>query len=186
MKVSLSWLNDYVDIDMPPSDLADALTMVGLEIESVSERYRYLDTVFVGRIEEVQPHPNADKLRLCKVDTGQRQISVVCGAPNAESGMLSPIALPGTEFPEGFVLEKSAIRGQISEGMLCSEAELGLGDDRSGIMSLDPALPVGEPLASALKLSDTIYEIEVTPNRPDCLSVIGVAREIAAIQKSHI
>ncbi|MBW2437785.1 MAG: phenylalanine--tRNA ligase subunit beta, partial [Deltaproteobacteria bacterium] len=186
MKVSLSWLNDYVNIEMAPSDLAEALTMVGLEIESVTERYHYLDTVFVGRIETIEPHPNADKLHLCKVETGQEKISVVCGAPNAEVGMLSPIALPGTEFPEGFILEQSVIRGQTSEGMLCSEGELGLGEDRSGIMRLDPSLSVGDRLASALGLSDTVFEIEITPNRPDCLSVIGVAREIAAIQKNRL
>ena len=186
MKVSLSWLKDYVSIEMDPSDLADALTMAGLEIESVTERYRYLDTVFVGRIEAITAHPNADKLKLCRVDTGQGQISVVCGAPNMEIGMLSPIALPGTEFPEGFVLEKSVIRGQTSDGMLCSEGELGLGDDRSGIMALDPLLKVGDKLASALALSDTVFEIELTPNRPDCLSVIGVAREIAAIEKARL
>ena len=183
MKVSLSWLKDYVPIEMDPADLAEALTMVGLEIESVSERYGYLDTVFVGRIEEITPHPNADKLHLCRVDTGQGKVSVVCGAPNAKTGMLSPIALPGTEFPEGFVLERSVIRGQASEGMLCSEGELGLGEDRSGIMALDPSLSVGDKLAPALALSDTVFEIEITPNRPDCLSLIGVAREIAAIQK---
>jgi phenylalanyl-tRNA synthetase beta chain len=183
MKVSLSWLKDYVPIEMDPSDLTEALTMVGLEIESVSDRYSYLDTVLVGRIEEIAPHPNADKLHLCQVDTGQGKVSVVCGAPNTKTGMLSPIALPGTEFPEGFVLERSVIRGQASEGMLCSEGELGLGDDRSGIMVLDPSLSVGDKLASALALSDIVFEIEITPNRPDCLSVIGVAREIAAIQK---
>ncbi len=186
MKVSLSWLNDYVGIKMAPSELADALTMVGLEIESVSERYRYLDTVFVGRIEAIEPHPNADKLHLCRVDTGRGKVTVVCGAPNAELGMLSPIALPGTEFPEGFILELSVIRGQTSEGMLCSEGELGLGEDRSGIMQLDPKLSVGDPLASALELTDTVFEIEITPNRPDCLSVLGVAREIAAIQNSRL
>ena len=186
MKVSLSWLKEYVSIKMDPSDLAEALTMVGLEIESVSERYRYLDTVFVGRIESITPHPDADKLHLCKVDTGQGIVSVVCGAPNTKTGMLSAIALPGTEFPEGVVLQKSVIRGQTSEGMLCSEGELGLGSDRSGIMSLDPSLKVGDKLASALKLSDTVFEIELTPNRPDCLSLIGVAREIAAIENTPL
>ena len=186
MKVSLSWLNDYVPIQMDPADLADALTMVGLEVESVSARYRYLDTVFVGQIEAIAPHPNADKLSLCQVDTGQGQISVVCGAPNIKTGMLSPIALPGTQFPEGFVLEKSVIRGQTSEGMLCSEGELGLGIDRSGIMTLEPSLNVGDKLAAALGLADTIFEIDLTPNRPDCLSVIGVAREIAALQNSPL
>ncbi|MGD8724696.1 MAG: phenylalanine--tRNA ligase subunit beta [Desulfobacterales bacterium] len=186
MKVSLSWLNDYVNIEMAPPDLAEALTMVGLEIESVTERYRYLDTVLVGRIDTIKPHPNADKLHLCKVDTGQEKISVVCGAPNAEVGMLSAIALPGTEFPEGFILEQSVIRGQTSEGMLCSEGELGLGEDRSGIMRLDSYLSVGDRLAAALGLSDAVFEIEITPNRPDCLSVIGVAREIAAIQNKRL
>ena len=186
MKVSLSWLKEYVSIKMDPSDLAEALTMVGLEIESVSERYRYLDTVFVGRIESATPHPDADKLHLCKVDTGQGIVSVVCGAPNTKTGMLSAIALPGTEFPEGVVLQKTVIRGQTSEGMLCSEGELGLGSDRSGIMSLDPSLKVGDKLASALKLSDTVFEIELTPNRPDCLSLIGVAREIAAIENTPL
>ena len=186
MKVSLSWLKDYVPIEMGPADLAEALTMVGLEVESVSERYSYLETVFVGCIDEIVPHPNADKLHLCRVDTGHGQISVVCGAPNIQIGMRAPVALPGTEFPEGFVLEKSTIRGQLSEGMLCSEGELGLGEDRSGIMALDPSLPVGRKLTSALALSDTVFEIEITPNRPDCLSVIGVAREIAAIQKVRL
>ena len=186
MKVSLSWLNDYVPIKMDPSDLAEALTMVGLEIESVSERYSYLETVLVGRIESITPHPNADKLHLCQVNTGQGKISVVCGAPNTTAGMLSSVALPGTEFPEGFVLQKSVIRGQTSEGMLCSEGELGLGSDRSGIMTLDPSLQVGDKLASALTLSDTVFEIELTPNRPDCLSVIGVAREIAAIENTRL
>jgi phenylalanyl-tRNA synthetase beta chain len=110
----------------------------------------------------------------------------VCGAPNIQIGMLSAVALPGTEFPEGFVLEKSIIRGQLSEGMLCSEGELGLGEDRSGIMTLDPSLSVGSKLTSALALSDTVFEIEITPNRPDCLSITGVAREIAAIQKLRL
>ncbi len=186
MKVSLSWLKDYVPIQMDPADLAEALTMVGLEVESVSERYGYLDTVFVGRIDEITPHPKADKLRLCRVNTGPKQISVVCGAPNIQIGMLAPVALPGTEFPEGFVLERSLIRGQASEGMLCSEGELGLGNDRSGVMVLKPSLSVGVKLASALALSDAVFEIEITPNRPDCLSIIGVAREIAAIQKVRL
>jgi phenylalanyl-tRNA synthetase beta chain len=186
MKVSLSWLKDYVPIEMDPVDLAEALTMVGLEVESLAERYSYLDTVFVGRIDEIASHPNADKLHLCRVDTGHGQISVVCGAPNIQIGMLSPVALPGTEFPEGFVLEKSIIRGQTSEGMLCSEGELGLGDDRSGIMALEPSVSVGDKLNSALGLSDTVFEIEITPNRPDCLSIIGIAREIAAIQKVRL
>ncbi|UCF94833.1 MAG: phenylalanine--tRNA ligase subunit beta [Desulfobacterales bacterium] len=183
MKVSLSWLNDYIAIEMEATALAEALTMVGLEVESVFDRYGYLDTVHVGRISEVRPHAQADKLRVCEVDVGDRRLSVVCGAPNVKAGMLAPLALPGTVFPDGAVLEQYAIRGQISAGMLCSEAELGLGVDREGIMVLDASLAVGSKLAEALRLSDTVLEIDLTPNRPDCLSMLGIAREIAAIQK---
>ncbi len=186
MKVSISWLNEYVPVQMTPSDLADALTMAGLETEALWNRYEYLNTVVVGKIIRVTPHPNADKLRLCTVDIGDRQISVVCGAPNAAEGMLSPVALPGTEFPNGVVLQKGVIRGQASEGMLCSAGELMIGEDRSGIMSLDPGLKIGEPLHKALNLSDMSMEIGLTPNRADCLSIVGIAREVSAIQKTPL
>jgi phenylalanyl-tRNA synthetase beta chain len=111
MKVSLSWLNDYIEIQMDAADLADALTMAGLEVDSVSNRYAYLQSVFVGRVAEVSPHPNADKLTICKVDTGDRSHKVVCGAPNVSEGMLAPMALPGTVLPDGTLLKKSVIRG---------------------------------------------------------------------------
>jgi phenylalanyl-tRNA synthetase beta chain len=186
MKVSLSWLNDYIAINMDAADLADALTMVGLEVESVADRYDYLGRVVVGRIEEVSPHPNADKLKICRVNAGDQISSVVCGAPNVETGMLAPLAKPGTVFPDGFQLKKSVIRGASSEGMLCSDAELGLGIDKSGIKALDLSLKVGDRLADALGLYDIVFEFDLTPNRPDCLSVIGIAREIAAIQKSPL
>ncbi len=186
MKVSLSWLKDYVDVTMAPAELADALTMAGLEVDSVSDRYAYLNGVIVGRVEEVAPHPNADKLRLCRINTGNDQVSVVCGAPNVKQGMLAPLAQPGTILPDGTRLEKSVIRGETSEGMLCSDAELGLGNDPGGIMSLDTSLEVGAGLAQALDLSDTVFELDLTPNRPDCLSLIGIAREIAVIQNSPL
>jgi phenylalanyl-tRNA synthetase beta chain len=186
MKVSLSWLKDYIDITMDPADLAEALTMAGLEVDSVSDRYAYLEGVIVGRVDEVAPHPNADKLTLCRVNTGEGQVSVVCGAPNVKPGMLAPLARPGAVLPDGTRLEKSVIRGETSEGMLCSNAELGLGDDPNGIMSLDTALKPGAGLAQALDLSDTVFELDLTPNRPDCLSVIGIAREIAIIQNSPL
>ena len=186
MKVSTSWLSDYVPIESDPADLAEALTMVGLEVESVSERYGYLHSVLVGRIEAVETHPHSDKLKICRVNAGDRQLSVVCGAPNVEAGMLAPLALPGTVLPDGSRLEKSVIRGQSSEGMLCSGAELELDIDPSGIMALDPSVKVGERLAEALGLSDTVFEFDLTPNRPDCLSVLGIAREIAAIQKTPL
>jgi phenylalanyl-tRNA synthetase beta chain len=186
MKVSTSWLSAYTPIKMDAADLAEALTMAGLEVESVSERYAYLNSVSVGRIEQVEIHPNAEKLKLCRVSTGDHQLSVVCGAPNVKAGMLGPLALPGTVFPDGTELKKTAIRGQTSEGMLCSEAELGLGTDKSGIMVLDSTLTLGDQLTTALGISDTVLEFDLTPNRPDCLCVVGIAREIGVIQKTPL
>jgi len=186
MKVSLSWLNDYIDIRMDVADLADALTMAGLEVDSVTDRYAYLHPVLVGRVAEVTPHPNADKLTICRVEAGDHSRMVVCGAPNVAEGMLAPLALPGTVLPDGTQLKKSVIRGEKSDGMLCSDLELGLGADGSGIMPLDPSLTVGNRLAEALGLEDTVFEFDLTPNRPDCLSVLGIAREIAAIQKTRL
>ena len=186
MKVSLSWLKDYISIDMNIDDLADALTMAGLEVEYVSDRYSYLNSVMVGRVVEVETHPNADKLKLCHVDIGNRIIPVVCGAPNIKKGILAPCALPGAVFPNGTLLEKRSIIGEVSEGMLCSAVELGLGANSSGIMELKENLTVGDKLHQALDLSDPVLEIDLTPNRPDCLSVIGTAREIAAFQKTKL
>jgi len=186
MKVSVSWLKEYVSINLNIYDLADALTMAGLEVEAVSDRYGYLDNVRVGRIVKVDPHPNADNLKLCDVDIGGKNLSVVCGAPNVKPDMLAPLALPGTLFPKGIVLEKSIIRGIASEGMLCSELELGLGINGHGIMELGKNLSVGDSLHKALGLSDPVLEIDLTPNRSDCLSIMGTAREIAAIQQTKV
>ncbi len=183
MIVSLSWLKEYVPIEMAPLDLAEELTMAGLEVEAVKDRYAYLQKVLVGRIADIRPHPNADKLQCCDVDLGDRTVAVVCGAPNLTIDTLAPLALPGTVFQNETVLTQGKIRGILSEGMLCSAGELGLGSDRSGLMPLAKHLPVGAPLAQALELNDTVLEIDLTPNRPDCLSLIGIAREIAAIQK---
>ena len=140
MKVSLTWLKDYIAIDMDVEELAEALTMVGLEVESISDRYAYLDSVVAGRIDQVKSHPNADKLTICRVNTKDGDWSVVCGAPNVKEGMLAPLAKPGSVFPDGSQLEKTVIRGVGSEGMLCSEAELGLGIDSSRIQALDSIL----------------------------------------------
>ena len=186
MKVSISWLKNYVPIDMDVADLAEALTMAGLEVDSVHNRYECLNTVLVARIETVAPHTNADKLTIVRINSGDSTAQVVCGAPNVAPDMLVPWATPGTELPDGTVIEKSAIRGEVSEGMLCSEAELGLGLDQSGIANLDKRLNPGTPLPDALALEDMVIEIDLTPNRPDCLSLIGVAREIAAIQNCRI
>ncbi len=179
MKISLNWLKQYIPFDMPAAELADRLTMAGLEVEIVTERFEYLDTVVVGKITDIRSHPDADKLRVCTVDVGGKTLAIVCGAPNAAPGMKTPCALPGTVLPGGLAIKKSTIRGETSSGMLCSEAELELGPDRSGLKVLDNELAEGTPLNQALAISDTVFEIGLTPNRPDCLSFIGIAREIA-------
>ncbi|MCD6224557.1 MAG: phenylalanine--tRNA ligase subunit beta, partial [Deltaproteobacteria bacterium] len=149
MKVSLSWLKQYITVDMEISALADALTMAGLEVDNIYDRYEYLDKVIVGCITEIRPHPNADRLRLCAVTTGDDLINVVCGADNIKTGMHVPLALPGTELPGGLIIEKSVIRGEASGGMLCSATELGLGEGKKGLMGLPDNLTPGENLAGA-------------------------------------
>lgn len=186
MRVSLSWLKEYVAIEMDIDQLVEALTMVGLEVDTVSDRYAYLNPVVVGHVRDTAPHPQADKLTLCKIDIGDRILVVVCGAPNVAKDMRVAIALPGAVLPDGMLIKKSLIRGETSEGMLCSERELGLGSDSAGIMELSNHSPLGQPLSQALSLSDTVIEIDLTPNRADCLSLIGIAREIAGIQKSAL
>ncbi|PID74106.1 MAG: phenylalanine--tRNA ligase subunit beta [Desulfobacterales bacterium] len=182
MKVPLSWLKEYVPVHMPAAELSESLTMLGLEVDSADDRHAWMNTVLVGRIENVVPHPDADRLRLCDVAAGERRVRVVCGAPNAAPGLLAPLALPGTEFPDGRILEESVLRGQTSEGMLCSAIELGMDEDGNGLLALAPDLVPGTPLPAALNLFDPVIEIELTPNRPDCLGMIGIAREVAALQ----
>jgi phenylalanyl-tRNA synthetase beta chain len=181
MKISLNWLNTYIPIDIPAADLADRLTMTGLEVEALYDRFAYLDRIVVARVTDIQPYPKADKLKLCRVDTGNETASIVCGAPNVAVGGKYPCALPGAQLPGGLIVEKTRIRDADSEGMLCSEGELELGPDFSGLMALDGGLAEGTPLNRALNLSDHVFEIGLTPNRPDCLSFIGIAREAAAL-----
>jgi len=181
MIISTHWLSQYVSIDISVSELADKLTMAGLEVEGMVERYAYLESVLVGTITEVKKHPDADHLHLCDVSIGDRAVQVVCGAPNARKGIKIPCALPGAVLPGGHTISKSNIRGIPSEGMLCSESELALGSDASGLMILDPHLAEGMPVNKALNLNDTVLEIGLTPNRPDCLSFIGIAREVATM-----
>ncbi|MGD9822843.1 phenylalanine--tRNA ligase subunit beta [Desulfobacter sp.] len=181
MKVSLSWLREYIPIDLDPKDLSDRLTMAGLEVDGVERRYDYLDNVIVAQVVQARQHPGADKLTCCTVDIGKGELSpIVCGAPNVREGMYVACALPGAVLPGDLKIKKSKLRGEPSHGMLCSAAELMLADDASGIMDLDGELVTGTPLESALKLTDAVLEIDLTPNRPDCLSLIGVAREIGA------
>jgi phenylalanyl-tRNA synthetase beta chain len=181
MKVSLNWLKEYVNVDLEPSIIAEKLTMAGLEVEAVEERYDYFNNVVVARVTEVKKHPNADKLSVCQVDAGGNElIQIVCGAPNVYEDMFVACALPGALLPGNFKIKKGKIRGQVSAGMLCSASELKLEIDAAGIMDLEGDFVPGIPFEEALKLSDTIFEIDLTPNRPDCLNYIGVAREVGA------
>lgn len=186
MKVSLNWLKDYVDISMEVNELAKLLTMGGFEVEQVNQIGAGLDNIVVAEIRSIQRHPNADRLSLVEVVTESKKFSVVCGATNISEGQKVPLALVGAKLPNGMVIRQSKIRGVTSEGMLCSEVELGLGDDASGIMILPGNLRLGENLGSALGLMDTVLDISITPNRSDCLSIIGIAREVAALTNQRI
>lgn len=186
MRVSLNWLKEFVPIMIPAREVAYRLTMGGVEVEAVEEIKPGFDNVVVGRILKVTPHPNADKLILCEVDAGgSNHLKIVCGAPNLKEGDFVPVALPGASLAGGLKVKEAKIRGESSRGMLCSERELGISDDHSGIMILPPGLETGSGLDESLGLSDIILELGVTPNRPDCLSVLGVAREVAALTSAR-
>ena len=181
MNVTLNWLKNYIDFDLSPSELADRLTMLGVEVESVKQLGAELEGVVVGSVRSIKPHPNADKLVLCQVDIGEtEELQIVCGAPNVREGMLTPVATIGATLPIGLTIKRAKLRGETSQGMLCSEKELGLSEDAAGLMELSPDTPLGTSLSEALGLDDVVFELEITPNRPDCLSLIGVAREIRA------
>ena len=181
MNVTLNWLKTYIDFDFSAEELADRLTMLGIEVESVKQLGAALEGVVVGKVDSIRPHPNADKLVLCQVDIGEEDTrQIVCGAPNVREGMFAPVATIGTDLPTGISIKRAKLRGEESHGMLCSEKELDISDEASGLMELSSDLSLGTPLTEALGLDDVIFELEITPNRPDCLSLIGVAREIRA------
>ncbi len=180
MKLSLNWLKDYVDIEMAPDKLGELLTMSGLEVEGIEAVGQGLDDIVVAKILSLKPHPEADRLFMCQVDTGSEHVPVVCGAPNLKEGSLAPLALPGVRLPDGTLVKESRIRGELSKGILLADDEMGLTDDHTGIMILPPTLTPGTSLPAAFPLSDWVFDVDITPNRPDCASVIGVAREIAA------
>jgi len=182
MLASIAWLKKYVEIPVDTETLVEDLTMTGLNVERRIQRGYTDPMVVVGRVLEVQGHPNADKLVLCRVEVGEDgPKDIVCGAPNVADGQLVLVALPGSKLPDGTKIRSAKIRGVRSEGMICSERELGLGDDAGGIMVLDGDFSPGAAISEVLGAPDEILEIEVTPNRPDLLCHIGIAREIAAI-----
>lgn len=187
MKFTTNWLKNYVDIDgLSPQNLADKLTMLGLEVEAVTPLYERLGAVKVAKILEAAPHPDADKLQVCKVAAGQDEYEIVCGAPNARKGLITAVALPGTVLPGDFKIKKSKVRGVVSNGMLCSEKELGLSEESDGIIELPENLEHGAQFISATGLQDTQIEVDLTPNRADCASVIGIAREVAGFQRKPL
>ena len=191
MKVSLRWLKEYVDISTPLEKLCEGLTMAGLEVGGMEVIGGSWNDIVVGKIVDVSAHPNADRLRLVTVDLGKQRSTVVCGAPNVAVGGKVAFAHVGAQLTDGHSgeivqLKPAKIRGVVSEGVVCSEKELGISDSHEGIMILSPEAIIGIPLTEYL--GDTILDLDITPNRPDCLSVIGIAREIAALtgNKVHI
>ena len=184
MLVSLAWLKKYIEIPVDSDTLAEDLTMTGLNVEHRIGRGYSDENVVVGKVLEVKQHPNADKLTLCRVQVGPETTNeVVCGAPNVADGQTVLVALPGAKLPDGTKIRRAKIRGERSDGMICSERELGLGEDAAGIMVLDGDFEIGSPVADVLGPPDEVFELEITPNRPDLLSHVGVAREISAIYK---
>ena len=188
MKVSLKWLSEYVDIKLTPQELADRLTMAGIEVQGVQTVGGW-EKMMVGEVTEVNPHPDADRLKLATVNLGAQQLTVVCAAPNIAVGQRVPFARVGAQLIDGHTGEKltlkpAKIRGILSEGMVCSEKELGISDSHEGIMVLPSEAPVGIPLGEYL--GDTIFDLDVTPNRPDCLCLMGIAREVAALTGEEV
>lgn len=184
MKVPLSWLKEYVDIDISNDELAHKLTLAGLEVASIEVIGGSWDKVYVGHIKEIKQHPNADRLRLATVDLGNNQMTVVCGAPNLVVDDKIAFAMVGAKLSDGHTgkleeLKPAKIRGVASEGMICSEKELGLSDNHEGILVLPQDYEIGKPLTDYM--GDAVFDIDVTPNRGDCLSVTGIAREVAAL-----
>ena len=184
MKFTLSWLKDHLDTKASLEEILDKLTLIGLEVEEVSNPGEKLKDFVIGHIVKTEPHPNADKLKLCHVDIGEHENPrVVCGAPNARKGLIGVFAREGTYIPGGgFTLGKAKIRGVESSGMMCSEAELELSTDHDGIIDLprSAAKKLGQPYVEVMRLDDPMIDVYITPNRPDCLGVRGIARDLAA------
>lgn len=187
MKISYNWLKEFIDLKLSPEETAEKLTLIGLEVDSIEKVGSSLEGVIVGEVLEVRDHPNADRLRLCRVNLGEEQVQIVCGADNVAKDQKVPVATVGTTLPvklengESLTIRKAKLRGEESRGMICSESELGISDDHSGIMVLKNGAQVGDPISSVVDLyEDTVIDIEISPNRPDATCHLGVARDLAA------
>ena len=185
MEISENWLREWVDPAVDSDTLISQLTMAGLEVGGVSRAAPRLDNVVVGEVVSVEKHPDADKLNVCQVNDGASQFNVVCGASNVRTGLKVAFARIGAELP-GIKIKKAKLRGVESQGMICSEAELQLAETSNGIMELPADAPPGMPVVEYLSLDDNIIDIDLTPNRGDCLSISGVAREVSAINSLPI
>jgi phenylalanyl-tRNA synthetase beta chain len=181
MRINLEWLREWVDFELDPQELATQLTIGGLEVGSIEEIVWSAKGVLVAKVIDSHPHPNADRLNICQVDTGNGCHSVVCGATNVRKNLITAYAPPGAILPDGRTIESVKLRGVASDGMLCSPAELGLADEHSGLLELDANAPLGIRVEDYLRLDDVILDLELTPNRGDCFSILGVSREVAAL-----
>ncbi|GGE76141.1 phenylalanine--tRNA ligase beta subunit [Streptosporangium jomthongense] len=181
MKFSEQWLREWVNPEISSQELMDQITMAGLEVDGFEPVAGRFQGVVVGEVVSVEPHPDADKLRVCQVNDGSQTLQVVCGAPNVRQGLKVPFAVVGAVLPGDFKIRKAKLRGQASEGMLCSEAELGLSENHDGLMELPADAPVGAEVSDYLRLNDVAIDVDLTPNRSDCLSVKGIAREVGVL-----
>ena len=184
VKVSKQWLQEWLDVEIPIEQLVEQLTMAGLEVDGFSPVAGNFSEVIVAEVLKVEPHPQADKLRICQVNAGEQYstLTIVCGAPNVYEGMKTPLAVVGASLPQ-IQIKKAKLRGVESEGMLCSSKELGLSETSDGILNLPSDAPVGKDLREYLQLDDITIDVELTSNRGDCASVRGIAREVAAINR---
>ncbi|MBI1986532.1 MAG: phenylalanine--tRNA ligase subunit beta, partial [Rhodospirillales bacterium] len=181
MKFTFGWLKEHLDTKASLEEAVERLTMIGLEVAGVHDRAKEIGGFVVGRVVEAKKHPDADKLSVCKVDDGSHVVEVICGAPNARTGLVGVFAAAGSYIPgTGITLKPTKIRGVMSHGMLLSEKEMNLSDNHSAIIELPEDAPLGTPAAEVMGLADPVIEIEVTPNRGDCLGVRGIARDLAA------
>ncbi len=193
MKLPLSWLKEFVDVRVSSEKLAELLTLSGSEVEKIHHPLK-LEKVIVGEIVAIEKHPNADRLKVAVVRTDQgspstssgRQLRIVCGAPNIKVGQRVPVALPGAVLASGTKIAQREVRGEVSHGMLCGESELGIGSNATDITILPADAPLGAPVASVLGLDDTVFDLDITPNRGDCFSIRGLAREVAALTRQKI
>lgn len=187
MKVSLRWLREFVDVPTEdPDELAEILASIGHEVEGYERLEPQFKGVVVGKVSSIAPHPDADRIRVCQVTVGGEDLEIICGAWNFEAGAVVPVAVPGAVLGEDFVITRRAIRGVTSNGMICSASELGLGDDADGIMVLDPSTPIGEDFATLVALPDVVFDVAITPNRPDAMSMWGLARDLAALWRAEL